>query len=339
MRVSRELRSAGFAIVAAFTLMGGSIASADTIVKQAGFKVVDMALPFLAKAKGFFAQNGLDWEYVEIDSGKLGVAALLSGNVQFVDLGMDDIADLQEQGKDPVGVYSMVNSLTMDLVVRDDVLKKANLTTSSSLGDKLAGLKGLNFGITRPGAPTQLFVQYLMRKSKLDPDKDASFVQIGGGQALIAAMKANRIDAFLLSAPAPYLLERDKVGTVLIKNSAGEGPPEFKDFAFETISTLKSYAEKNPDVVKAYSKSLSQAYDWMIANKADAAALLKPYFPDTDEATLKISFNALVPALSPHGKLSEAAVKNQLEVLKSVDAIKTIPSTVEGGLWTNKYGG
>ena len=274
MRVSRELRSAGFAIVAAFTLMGGSIASADTIVKQAGFKVVDMALPFLAKAKGFFAQNGLDWEYVEIDSGKLGVAALLSGNVQFVDLGMDDIADLQEQGKDPVGVYSMVNSLTMYLVVRDDFLKKAN-----------------------------------------------------------------RIDAFLLSAPAPYLLERDKVGTVLIKNSAGEGPPEFKDFAFETISTLKSYAEKNPDVVKAYSKSLSQAYDWMIANKADAAALLKPYFPDTDEATLKISFNALVPALSPHGKLSEAAVKNQLEVLKSVDAIKTIPSTVEGGLWTNKYGG
>jgi ABC-type nitrate/sulfonate/bicarbonate transport system substrate-binding protein len=103
-------------------------------------------------------------------------------------------------------------------------------------------------------------------------------------------MKANRIDAFLLSAPAPYLLERDKVGTVLIKNSAGQGPPEFKDFAFETISTLKSYAEKNPDIVKAYSKSLSQAYDWMIANKADAVTLLKPYFPDTDEATLKISF-------------------------------------------------
>src|SRR5207302_6900637 len=179
------------------------------------------------------------------------------------------------------------------LVVRDDVLKKANLAPSSSLADKLAGLKGLNFGITRPGAPTQLFVQYLMRKSKLDPEKDATFVQIGGGQALVAAMKASRIDAFLLSAPAPYLLERDKVGTVLIKNSAGQGPAEFKDFAFETVAVLKSYADKNPAVVKAYSKSLSEAYDWMIANKADAAKLLKPFFPDTDDATLQISFDAL----------------------------------------------
>ena len=33
-------------------------------------------------------------------------------------------------------------------------------------------------------------------------------------------MKAKRIDAFMLSAPAPYLLERDKVGTVILKNLA-----------------------------------------------------------------------------------------------------------------------
>jgi len=116
-------------------------------------------------------------------------------------------------------------------------------------------------------------------------------------------------------------------------------PAQFKDFAFETVSTLKSYAEKNPAIVNAYSKSLSQAYDWMIANKADAVGLLKPYFPDTDEATLKISLEALVPAISAHGKLTETAVKNQLEALKSVDAIKAVPSTAEGGLWTNKYGG
>ena len=93
---------------------------------------------------------------------------------------------------------------------------------------------------------TQLFPSYLLRKAGFDPEKDATFVQIGGGQALVAAMKAKRIDAFMLSAPAPYLLERDKVGTVILKNSAGEGPPEFGDFAFECIAVLKSWAEKNP---------------------------------------------------------------------------------------------
>src|SRR5260370_18499703 len=112
----------GVAVAAPLALSGNPAAAADTAVKQAGFKVVDMALPFLAKAKGYFAKNGLDWQYVEIDSGKLGVAALLSGNVQFVDLGMDDIADLKEQGKNPIVFYTMRNSLTMDLLFRDKSL-------------------------------------------------------------------------------------------------------------------------------------------------------------------------------------------------------------------------
>ena len=42
MRVSRQLRSAGFAIAATLTLMGGSLASADTTVKQAGRLMVDV---------------------------------------------------------------------------------------------------------------------------------------------------------------------------------------------------------------------------------------------------------------------------------------------------------
>src|SRR4029453_9158131 len=244
-------------LVAAVLLLAGSIseAQAPVKVKQAGFKVIDLAVPFIAKSEGFFEKNGLDWEHVEIDSGKLGVAGLLSGNVQFTDFAVDDVAALQKEGKDPVLVYSMVNALTMDMVVRNDVLERLKLTPASPLGDKLKALKGLTFGITRPGAVTQLFPSYLLRKGGFDPEKDATFVQIGGGQALAAAVKAKKIDAFMLSAPAPSLLERDKAGTVLIKNSAGDGPPEFADFAFECIAVLKSWAEANPRTVEGYIRS------------------------------------------------------------------------------------
>ncbi|PYM53147.1 MAG: hypothetical protein DMD79_26935 [Candidatus Rokuibacteriota bacterium] len=296
-----------------------------------------MAVPFVAKAQGFFERNGLDWEYVEIDSGKLGVAALLSGNAQFTDFGLDDVAGLQKEGKDPILVYSMVNALTMDLVVRNDVLERLKIGPTSPLADKLKALKGLTFGITRPGAVTQLFPVYLLRKAGFDPEKDATFVQIGGGQALVAAMKAKRIDAFMLSAPAPYLLERDKVGTVVLKNSAGEGPPEFADFAFECIAVLKSWAEKNPKVVEAYTRSLNQAYEWIVQNRPAALAHLKTYFGDTDEATLKISFDALVPAIRKGGKLTPTAVNNQLTVMKAIGAIEAAPDSSEGVLWTNAY--
>jgi NitT/TauT family transport system substrate-binding protein len=312
-------------------------AGADTVVKQAGFKVVDLAIPFIAKAQGFFAKNGLDWRYVEISSGKLGIAALLSDNVQFVDLGMDDIAELQEQGKDPIGIYSMVNSLTMDLVVRSDVLAKAGVTPQSPLEARLHALKGMTFGITRPGAPTQQFVQYLMRKGGLDPEHDATFVQIGGGQALVSAVRAHRIDGFLLSAPAPYTLEADKTGTVLIRNSAGGGPPEFKDFAFETIAVRKAYAQEHPETVRAYCTALNEAYDWTMAHPDAAVDALQPFLADTDRATLKLSLDALLPALAPHGKLTKAAVANQLDVLEQIGAVTGKPSPDDGVLWTSKY--
>ncbi len=308
-----------------------------TKVKQAGFKVIDLAVPFIAKKQGFFEKNGLDWEYMEIDSGKLGAAALLSGNAQFTDFAIDDTAALQKQGKDPILIYSMVNSLTMDLVVRNDVLEKAKVTPRSPLDDRLRALKGLTFGITRPGAVTQLFPTYMLKKAGFNPEKDATFVQIGGGQALVAAIKAKKIDAFMLSAPAPYLVERDKVGTVLIKNSAGDGPPEFADFAFECIAVLRSWAEANSRTVEAYIRSMNQAYEWMVANRDAAVGALKSFFPETDEATLRISFEALIPAIRKGGKLTQTAVANQANVLKAIGALETAPDTAEGVLWTNKF--
>jgi ABC-type nitrate/sulfonate/bicarbonate transport system substrate-binding protein len=95
--------SLGLALAAVLVI--GSVAVAPTAavpvrVKQAGFKVVDLAVPFLAQARGAFARHGLAWEYVEIDSGKLGVSALLSGNVQFVDLALDDVVALKREGRD-----------------------------------------------------------------------------------------------------------------------------------------------------------------------------------------------------------------------------------------------
>jgi NitT/TauT family transport system substrate-binding protein len=308
-----------------------------TKIRQAGFKVIDLAVPLLAKAKGIFQKNGLDFEYVEIDSGKLGVASLLSGNVQFVDLGVDDIVDLQKEGKDPILIYSMVNSLTMDLVVRNDVLRRLNVTPASPLESKIKALRGLTFGITRPGAVTQLFPQYLLRKAGYNPERDATFVQVGGGQALVAAIRSKRIEAFMLSAPAPYILEKSGDGTVLIKNSAGQGPKEFADFAFESITVMKSWANANAATVEAYTRSLNQAYDWMLTDRPTALRLLKVYFPETDDATLALSFNALVPALKKGGRLSQQAITNQADVLSSIGALNGKADTREGVLWTNQF--
>ena len=93
-------------------------------VKEAGFLVTTISPVFIAIEKGYFLDEGLDFEYVQIDSGALGAMAITTGLAQFTDLGVSDVIDLQKQGKDPILVYSLVNSLTMNLVVRNEVLDK-----------------------------------------------------------------------------------------------------------------------------------------------------------------------------------------------------------------------
>ena len=44
----------------------------------------------------------------------------------------------------------MVNALTMDMVIRNDVMERLKITPTTPLADKLKALKGLTFGITRP---------------------------------------------------------------------------------------------------------------------------------------------------------------------------------------------
>src|SRR2546423_9131455 len=111
-----------------------------TDVTEVGFLVIDIAPVLIGVQKGYFKDEGLNMKFVEIDSGQLGVGAVATGLAQFVDLGVDDVVDLQKNKKDVVLVYSMVNSLTMDMVVRKEVLQQKGVTPQSPLKDRFAAL-------------------------------------------------------------------------------------------------------------------------------------------------------------------------------------------------------
>jgi NitT/TauT family transport system substrate-binding protein len=325
-------------IVLLTALMLASGASAQlSEVKQAGFRVMSMAVPFVADVEGFFERNGVAWEYVEMESGALGVAALISGDVQITDLPLSDVITLQERGRDPVLIYSLVNALTMDLVVRNDVLERLNVNRDSPLEERLQALQGLTIGITRPGAVTQLFPQYFLTQMGLHPERDATFVQIGGGVALVAAMEAGQIDAFMLSPPAPYMAESRGFATVLIRHTAGEGLPEFADFDFTSAAVLRSWAEANRDVVESYITALNEAHAWMIDNFEDAVDALQTYFPETERDVLALSLNAELDAVRIGGMISREGLENQVNVFREIGLLDVEPDLTEGVLWTNEF--
>jgi len=100
---------------------------------------------------------------------------------------------------------------------------------------------------------------------------------------------------------------------------------------------MKSWANANIATVEAYTRSLNEAYNWMLTDRPTALRLLKVYFPETDDATLALSFNALIPAIKKGGRLSQQAVKNQIDVLTSIGALNGQADMREGVLWTNQF--
>jgi ABC-type nitrate/sulfonate/bicarbonate transport system substrate-binding protein len=306
-------------------------------VVQAGFLVTTISPVFIAIENGYFLDEGLDLEFVEIDSGQLGVSALMTGLAEFSDLGVEDVANLQAQDQDVVLVYSMVNSLTMNLVVRTEVLEEKGVSRESPLEERFASLEGMIFGITRPGAPTDLYPRWLMMQAGLDPETDAEFVAIGGGAALLAALETGQIDAYLLSPPTPFIAEQEGFGQILIMNSSGD-VPEFRDFAFTSTVVAREWAEANPELVEAYSRAVDRGYQFMIDNTDEAVQILnESYFPDTDPAVLRIGIDATLSAMRADGEFTEQAIINQLQVLDEIGELEAMPDTSEGVLWTNQY--
>ena len=74
-------------MVCGASFSGVSAQDAEMVdVTQVGFLVIDLAPLFIGIQNGYFADEGLNMEFVEIDSGQLGVGAVVTGLADFVDL-------------------------------------------------------------------------------------------------------------------------------------------------------------------------------------------------------------------------------------------------------------
>lgn len=314
----------------------GAASAEQYQITHAGLRTLYLAPIFIAMDRGMFKKRNLEVTYKEIDSGALSSAALLSGSAQVTSDDLMGIAPLERQGKHFMMIYNLLDRMTMDLVVRNDALKRVGYDPSTPPQKRGKFLKGMTIGITRPAAPTDIFARYIMTEAGLDPQKDATLVQVGGPAALRAAFTSGKIDAFMLSPPLPQTLEQQGVGTIIIHNTAGE-LPSLKDISYITLFTTADYAKNNGPAVKAYVQGVQEAVQWIKQNQDEALKLLgENWFKSTAPAALKLSFDQLLPAMSSTGKFTEEGLRKVQRVYSAVGE-KVDIDLKEGVLWTNAF--
>ncbi|MDR7480953.1 MAG: ABC transporter substrate-binding protein [Armatimonadota bacterium] len=320
-------------------LVAGGVASAQAPrvrITEVHTGTLFMAPVYIAEAAGFMAEEGIDLELTEVDSGALGIAALVSGQAQFFDADPFQAIQLRRQGRQILFVYNLTKRVTLDLVMHPEVTRQRNVSRQTPLPQRLAALRGLRLGITRPGAATDVYMRYYLKRAGLDPDRDAQLLSIGGGAGLLAALRTRQIDAFHLSAPTPYVAEREGFGVVVIKASAGD-VPELDNFLYTGVSVHNVYANKNPDVVRRWVRAVIKANQLMRRDQAAAVQHLRKHFPRTDPAVLALALREMLPALSEDGSMSEQMMQKHIDFMYDTGQITYKPSAREGLLWTNRF--
>ncbi|MGH2426397.1 MAG: ABC transporter substrate-binding protein, partial [bacterium] len=254
----------------------------------------------------------------------------------FFDADPFQAVQLRRQGRQITFVYNLTKRVTLDMVMHPEVARARGVSRSMPIQQRFAALRGLRLGVTRPGAATDVYMRYYLKRAGMNPDRDAQIIAAGGGGPLLAALRTRQIDAFHLSAPTPYQAEQDGFGVIVIKASAGD-VPELDNFLYTGIAVHNVYATRNPDVVRRWIRAVNKANQLMRRDQAAAVTHLRKHFPRVDPALLTLALREIIPSLSEDGRMNVQMMQKHIDFMFEDGQIPFKPSASENVLWTNRF--
>lgn len=300
-----------------------------------GLKSMVFAPLLIADVMNFFADEGVNAKIIIVEGGGGAAQALAGGTVQFAATDSGGVTQANDRGVDFIAVEAIVNKLTMDMILSQEALSKIGLDRSAPIDDRLEALKGLTIGVTSSGSAPDRFTRYYMQRAGLTED-DVNIVAIGGGNAQTIALQQGVIDGFMSSAPTPQIIESEGIGKIFIAASLGD-VPELANFPYEIIETRRSYAEENPDIVRAVAVAVARANNLMLDYPDEAMMALHKHFDTVDLEIFKPAFESFNQAVPRDGLMNEQGWQTAVKIHKSTGMIENDLPTEEGILWTNKY--
>jgi NitT/TauT family transport system substrate-binding protein len=310
-------------VVAAAGLAGPAPAQAPTRVKLTmPVAALSMTPVYLAQARNFFGEEGLDVAVTVTGGSGPDIKALIAGDVDFTFTPGDNVLLAYQGGMRLVMVMSGLNRLFINWVMHKDVARERGITDKTPLAEKLRALKGLSVGVTTPGALTAHLATFVVRKAGYVPQQDVKILPIGSGPTWLAALENRKVDVALTAPPTPETAIHRGFAIMLIDNARGEDP-SFSEFLMCNLITRPDVVEKRPELVRKMVRALVKANKWArAAGVEQVAEALRPTFKQTDPAIHLDGVKAVLPTLNPDGRTTEKSFEVTLGVLEQAGLLK-----------------
>jgi NitT/TauT family transport system substrate-binding protein len=267
---------------------------------------VSYVVPYIAMAKGYFKDEGVDVNSANFQSGVKALQAMLGGSVDAVVGSYSHTLTMASKGQ-------KIRYFVSFLRCPGYVVGLSKGQTAKSIKD----LKGLKVGVTSPGSSTHQALNYLVSKAGLATDSYTP-VGVGNTAGAVAAVKNSKIDATITVEPIVSLLLAGNDMTMLFdgrtetasREGFGGSYPEGGLYARE------DFIKKNPKTIQALANAIVRADEWLQkASAADVIAALPPEVVGTDPQTFGKSVENMRSCFSPDGLIADDGPSHVLDIL------------------------
>lgn len=235
---------------------GSSGGETPTIKVQTYPGIWTNALVWIAQEKGFYEEQGINVEAVEVATGPQGIAALQSGSIHLSQNTSDNLVVSAATGIDVQAVVGNFGNMYT-------LMAASKLDIPAGYPASVQALDGMRIGITAPGASTDMLARATVTDAGLDEDA-VEYVAVGGTAGQVTALEAGVVEAVVAMTPQDSVFESTGDAESIVAYADGEGPAAVKDLnaCFQVYFGMRDWVGDNEETLKKFSAAQAAAAEW-----------------------------------------------------------------------------
>ena len=211
---------------------------------------------WVAQERGLFRKHKIDAEVIVTgQGGTVGIAALLSNDVQMLSSAGDLLAAAALRGGEAVMLAGVVNKGLQRIMTIPEIKTPSDL-------------KGRRVGVTRIGAVSHVVLQMMLQRWKMNPS-DVQVMQVGTSPDMLVSLDKKGIDAAVLTIPSMFVAE-DRGYKVLLDMADTD-----IYYLHTMIGSTRSYIKNNRDKVTRFMRGFLEGIAFVKQNRKDSIDIVK----------------------------------------------------------------
>lgn len=229
---------------------------------------------YVAIAKGFFKEEGLDVTLTTTPGGDKTMTALISGGADVALVGSETSIYVYAQGSDdPVINFAQLTQTDGTFLVSREKIDNFSWEM----------LKGSTFLGQRKGGMPQMVGEFVLKKHSIDPHNDLNLIQNIDFANIANAFASGTGEFVQLFEPTASIFEKEGRGHIVASFGKESG-----HVPYTTFMSKDSYMKENKDIIEKFTRAIYKAQQWVETHSADEIAkAVESFFPDTDLEIMK----------------------------------------------------